>query len=72
MHSSKKGSTFKKSSGVFLFKSKELTSCLSEFGKSKMNSPYFSFIFEPVFADELEFVINSFLFVRSPGGLKSG
>ena len=72
MHSSEKGSTFEKSSGVFFFESKELTSCLSEFGKSKMDSPYFSFIFKPVFADELEFVVNSFLFVRPSGGLEGG
>ena len=72
MHSSKKGGTLEKSSGVLLLKSKELTGGLSELGESEVASPYFSFILEPVFADELEFVINSFLLIRPPGSLEGG
>ena len=72
VHSSKKGSTFKQSSGVLFFEGEKLTSCFSEFGEGEMDSPYFSLILKPVLADELEFVVNSFLFVRPSGSLEGG
>ncbi len=65
VHSSEKGSTFEQSSWVFLLQSEEFSGSFSELGKSKMNSPYLSFIFKTIFADQLKFVINSLLFKRS-------
>ena len=72
MHSSEKGSTFEKSSWIFFFKSKKFSGSLSEFGQSKMNSPYFSFVLEPVLAYELQLMIDSFLLEWSSGGVKCG
>jgi hypothetical protein len=71
MHSSEKGSTFEKSSRVFFFESKELSSCLSEFGESEMYSPYFFLILESVLSDKLKLVIYSLLFERSSGSFES-
>ena len=72
VHSSKEGSSFKQSPWVFLFKGEEFTSCLSEFGEGEMDSPNFSFILEPVLADELEFMIDPLLFVGTSGSLEGG
>ena len=72
VHSSEEGSTFEKSSGVLLFESEELSGCLSELGESKMHSPYFSLVLEAVLSHELQFVVDSFLLVRSPWSLESG
>jgi len=72
LHSSKKGSTFEQSSWVFLLQSKQLSGSFSEFGKGKMDSPYLSFIFKTIFADQLELMINSFFFERSSWGVVGG
>ena len=72
MHSSKKGSTFEKSSGVFFFQSKEFSGSFSELGEGKMDSPYFTLILESVLSNELQFVINPLLFVCSSGSLVGG
>ncbi len=69
VHSSKKGGTFEQSSGVFLLQSEELPGSLSELGKGKMNSPYLSFIFKTIFADQLKLMINSLFFERSSWGV---
>ena len=37
-----------------------------------MDSPNFSLIFKSVFADQLQFVINSFFFERSSGCIEGG
>ena len=72
MHSVQKGSTFEQSSWVFLFESKQLSGCFSESGEQKMDSPNFSLVFKSVFADQLQFVINSFFFERSSGCIEGG
>ena len=45
MHSVKKCGSFEQSSGVFFFKSKQLSGSFSESGKQEVDSPYFSFVF---------------------------
>jgi len=72
VHSSEKGSTFEQSSWVFLLQSKQFSCSFSEFGESKMDSPYLSFIFKTIFADQLELMINSFFFERSSWGIVCG
>ena len=67
VHSSKKGSTFEKSSWVFLLQSEEFSGSLSELGEGKMASPYVSFVFKTIFSEELKLMIDSFLFERSSG-----
>jgi hypothetical protein len=46
-----------------------LPGSLSELGKGKMNSPYLSFIFKTIFADQLKLMINSLFFERSSWGV---
>jgi hypothetical protein len=70
MHSVKKGGSFKKSSGIFLFECKELSGCFSESGEEEVDSPDFSLVLEAVFADQLKFVINSFLLEGSSGSIE--
>ena len=70
MHSVKEGSSFEKSSGVFFFKGKQLTGSFSESGEKEMNSPDLTFVLETVLADELQFVIDTFLFERTTRGLE--
>ena len=70
VHSSEKGGTFEQSSGIFLLQSKELSGSLSELGEGKMDSPYLSFIFKTVFADQLKLMINSFFFEWSSWSLE--
>ena len=72
MHSSEKGSTLKKSSGVFFFQSEEFSGGFSELGEGKVDSPYFTLILESVLSNELQFVIDSLLFVWPPGSLEGG
>ena len=70
VHSIEEGSTFEKSSGVFFLKSEELTGSLSELSEEEMDSPDLTLVLETVFTDELQFVIDSFLFERSSGSLE--
>ena len=72
MHSVEKGGTFEQSSGIFFFEGKELSGCFSESGEEEMDSPNFSLVLEAVFADQLKFVINSFLFEWSSGCVEGG
>ena len=72
VHSVEKGSTFEKSSGVFFLEGEELPGCFSELSEQQMNSPYFSLVLEAVFADQLKFVIDSFLFEGSSGSFEGG
>ena len=72
VHSVKKGSSFEESSRIFLFKSEQLSGGLSEFGEQEMDSPYLSFVLEAVLADELQFVIDSFLFEGSSRCFEGG
>ena len=70
VHSSEKGGTFEKSSGVFLLQSEEFSGSFSELGEGKMASPDLSFVFKTIFSNKLELMINSFLFERSSGGIE--
>ena len=72
MHSSEEGRSFKQPSRIFFLECEEFSSCFSEFGESEMNSPDFSLILKPVLANELEFVIDSLLFVGSSRCLECG
>ena len=72
VHSVEEGSSFEESSGVFFLESEELTSSLSELGEEEMNSPDLTLVLETVLSDELQFVIDSFLFERSSGSLEGG
>ena len=72
MHSSEKGGTFEQSSGIFLLQSEEFSGSFSEFGEGEMASPYLSFVFETILADELELMINSFLFEGSSWSVEGG
>jgi hypothetical protein len=72
MHSVEKGSSFEKSSWIFLLKSKQFSGCFSESGKQQVYSPNLTFILEAVFADKLKFVIDSFLFEGSSGSIEGG
>lgn len=70
MHSVEKGGSLEQSSWVFLFKSKKLSGGLSESGKEEMDSPDLSLVLETIFADQLQFVIDSLLFEGSSGCVK--
>ena len=70
VHSVKECSTFEYSSWVFFLEGEEFSGCLSELGEQKMNSPYFSFVLETVLSDQLQFVVDSFLFEGSSGGFE--
>ena len=72
MHSSKKGSTFKKSSRIFFFKSEEFSGCLSELGQSEMNSPDLLFVLEAILSNKLQLMIDSFLLKGSSRSLECG
>ena len=72
VHSVEKCSSFEQSSGVFFFESEQLSGGLSEFGEQEMYSPYFSFVLETVLSDQLQFVVDSFLFEGSSGCFKGG
>ena len=72
VHSSEEGGAFEQSSGVFFLESKEFSGSLSELGEGEMASPYFSFVFETILADQLKFVIDSFLFEGSSGSIEGG
>ena len=72
VHSSEKGGTFEKSSGVFLLQSEEFSGGFSELGEGEMASPDLSFVFKTIFSDELELMINSFLFEGSSGCVEGG
>jgi hypothetical protein len=45
VHSSEKGGTFEKPSGVFLLQSEEFSGGFSELGEGEMASPDLSFVF---------------------------
>ena len=51
MHSVEKCRSFEQSSLILLFKGEQFSSCLSEFGKDQVYSPYFSLVLEAVFTD---------------------
>ena len=70
VHSVEECGTFEKSSGIFFLKGKQLSGGFSELGEEEMNSPYFTFVFKTVLADQLKFVIDSFLFEGSSWGFK--
>lgn len=70
MHSVEEGSTFEQSSGVFFLKGKKLSGCFSESGEEEMDSPDFSLVLKAVFADQLKFVIDSFLLEGSSGSIE--
>ncbi len=72
MHSVEECSALEQSSGVFLFESEQLSGCLSEAGEEEMDSPDLSLVLEAVFADQLQFVIDSFLLEGSSGGVEGG
>ena len=72
MHSSKKGSTFEKSSGIFFFKSEKFSGCLSELGQSKMYSPDLLLVLETILSNKLQLMIDSFLLKRSSRCLECG
>lgn len=72
MHSVEEGSSFEQSSRILFFKSKQLSGCFSEFGEEEVHSPDLSLILQPVFADKLKLVVDSFLFERPSGGLEGG
>ena len=67
MHSPEKCCTFEQPSGIFFFECEELSGGLSELGEGELDSPYLSFIFESILANQLQLMVNSFLFERSPG-----
>lgn len=70
MHSVEEGGTFEQSSGIFFFEGKELSGCFSESGEEEMDSPDFSLVLKAVFADQLKFVIDSFLLEGSSGSIE--
>lgn len=70
VHSVEEGSSFEESTGIPLFKSEELSGCLSELGEEEVNSPDLTLVLEAVLADQLQFVIDSFLFEGSSGGFE--
>jgi len=70
MHSVEESSAFEQSSGILFFESKQLSGCFSEAREEEMDSPDLSLVLEAVFADQLQFVIDSFLLERSPGGVE--
>ena len=70
VHSVEKCSTFEHSSWVFFLKSEKLSGCLSELGEKEMNSPYFSLVLETILSDQLQFVVDSFLFEGSSGSFE--
>ena len=72
VHSIEEGSTFEKSSGVLFLKSQQLTGGLSEVGEEEMDSPDLTLVLETVLTDELQFVIDSFLFERPSGSMEGG
>ena len=72
MHSSKKGSTFEKSSWIFFFKSEKFSGCLSELGQSKMYSPDLLLVLETILSNKLQLMIDSFLLKRSSRCLECG
>jgi len=72
VHSVEKGSSFEKSSGIFLLKSKQLSGGFSESGEQQVNSPNLTFVLETVFAYKLKFVIDSFLFEGSSWSVEGG
>ena len=72
VHSVEEGSSFEKSSGIFLLKSKQLSGGFSESGEEQVDSPNLTFVLEAVFAYKLEFVIDSFLFEGSSWGVEGG
>lgn len=65
VHTTQQGSTLEQSSGVFLFKSEQLTGCLSELGQSEVHSPDFPLVLEAILAHQLELVIDTLLLERS-------
>ena len=72
VHSVEEGSAFEKSSGILFLESEELTSGLSEVGEEQMDSPDLTLVLETVLTDELQFVVDSFLFERSSGSMEGG
>jgi hypothetical protein len=72
VHSVEEGSSFEKSSRIFLLKSKQLSGCFSESGEQQVNSPNLAFVLEAIFAYKLKFVIDPFLFERSSWGVEGG
>lgn len=70
VHSVEEGSAFEESTRVFLFEGEEFSGCLSELGEEEVNSPYLTLVLEAVLADQLQFVIDSFLFEGSSGGFE--
>ena len=72
VHSSEKGGTFEKSSGVFLLQSEKFSGSLSEFGECEMASPDFSLIFQTVLADQLKLMVDSFLLEGSSWSIEGG
>ena len=70
MHAVKQSSSFKKTPGVLLFKSKQLTGSLSELGEQQLHSPYLTLVLQTVLSHQLKFVIDTFLFEGTTGGLE--
>lgn len=70
VHSVEEGSAFEESTGVFLFKGEEFSGCFSELGEEEVNSPDLTLVLEAVLADQLQFVIDSFLLEGSSGGFE--
>ena len=66
--SSKQGISFKQSLGVIVIPSQQFSGSLSNLCQSIFDSPHFSFVFQAKFSDDFQFLIQSFLFIRSSWG----
>ena len=62
VHSVKKGSSLEQSTGVLFFKSEKFSGSLTEMREEEMNSPYLTLVSQTILADQLQFVVDSFLF----------
>lgn len=72
VHSVEEGGSLEESSGVLFFEGEQFSGGFSEVGEEEMDSPDFPLVAEAVLADELEFVVDSFLLEGSSGGAEGG
>ena len=70
MHPVEQGSAFEEPSGVFLLQREQFSGGLSETREQKMDSPDLALVLETVLTDELQLVVDSFLFEGAARGVE--
>lgn len=65
LHLAQNGGTLKKSLGILLWKSEQVTGSLTNFCKSKLDTPDLSFATKTVLTAKFEFLVKTFLLVST-------